>query len=154
MVETLPPDGRATNPAVSHERSDAYSGWIIGIGLGSLGVAVLIQIGLLWFFRDYASYQGKIKQSPFPLQAGEGKVLPSEPRLEQITQMEGGSDRLVGEQEALKKVAGRIDQAMTDLVREKKLPARKGAATEKRRDEGLEDWGAPNSGRVLRGGQR
>ena len=153
MVDTPHPDGQATNPAVSHERSDAYFGWIIGIGLGSLGVAVLIHVGLLWFFRDYARYQEKIKESQFPLQAGQGKVLPREPRLERIDRVEGIPDQLTGEREAAQKLAGRVEQAMTELVRGNKLPARKGPSS-KSRGQGLQGGGESNSGRLFREGER
>jgi hypothetical protein len=87
MVNVPHPEGLPQNPSVRHEPSDANFSWIMGIGIASLVLAVLIHWGLLGALFGYINYQAEIKKSTFPLAEDQKAVLPKQPRLEAIDRM-------------------------------------------------------------------
>jgi hypothetical protein len=124
----------------------------------------LIVFVIVWrFFHGYQDYEAGIKNSEYPVLPVRHGALPAEPRLEQIERMAGsekGNIYLRQEQkEALLNSYGEIadgfihipiDRAM-DLLADK-LPARVPPSGEQaRRQNGLLDSGASNSGRMFRG---
>lgn len=176
MVEELRPaaaaenpghDGRSRNPEVRHERSDVSFRWIMGVLIGAAGLGVIIHFAVGWFFDDYRDYQARIKRSPFPLAPAPSDALPPAPRLEQLDRLAGVERSNVFEREASRErilnsfgpaaeegfVHIPIDRAMALLAN--KLPARKApAAGQGKREDGLVDSGASNSGRMFRGKPR
>ena len=158
------PDGRIEHPSVRHERSDANFRWILGILVGAMALAALIQYAVLRFFYGYRDYQAAVKTSRYPLAPGPAepnrvKYLPAEPRLEQLDRISGVESSNVYERQLAKEraldsygptaakdyVHIPIEQAMKLLA--DKLPARKASATDPWKGNGLLDAGASNSGR-------
>jgi hypothetical protein len=150
-----------TNPAVSYERSDVNLRKILYIVGAIIVGAVIIHIIVMWFLLGYDDRQAEVKRSRFPL-AGERITMPPEPRLEQIDRQEGIAKVNVYERREKKEEEGayhttdepgvvRIPVARAMKLLENKLPVRKEPAGAGKREEGLVDWGEPNSGRLLRG---
>jgi hypothetical protein len=160
-------DGPIDHPSVRYERSDARLKPILVILLIVMGIASF-HFYMVWrFFNHYEGYQAAIKKSPFPLAPTPSEALPPEPRLEPIDRMANVQrsnvyERQVAKEDVLKSYGPTtedgfiripIDRAMTLL--EDKPPHRKELpANEKRRDAGLMDAGASNSGRMFRGQPR
>jgi hypothetical protein len=184
MVDTNAANAPAENPAVRYERTDVGWRWILGIGLTSLIVGVLINLGLLWFLEREKRYYDEARSTTFPimaeerehvppgpgshplnggLRAGQHDPLPPEPRLDPINIREGLPEASVAEMyardEAILHSYGPstekgffhipIERAMALL--EGKLPVKPEPPEESKRDQGLLDWGRPNSGHLLRG---
>jgi hypothetical protein len=159
-------DGRIEHPSVRHERSDASFRWILGLILGAMAFAAVVQYLLLVFVYDYAGYEDKAKQSPYPLAPGPSTKLPHEPRLEQLDRTAGVESPDVYKRDAAKEDIlnryGRlegteefvhipIDQAITLALREDYLPVRPAPpAGQRSRENGLVNAGASNSGRIFR----
>jgi hypothetical protein len=158
------PDGRIEHPSVRHERSDANFRWILGIILGAMVFAAVVQYVLLVFVNGYAGYEAKTKKSPYPLATAPSTTLPREPRLEQLDRTAGIESPDVYKREAAKgDILGSygptaeegfvhipIDLAMA--LQANNLPVRaEPPASQRRRENGLVDAGASNSGRMFRG---
>jgi hypothetical protein len=161
------PEGRIEHPSVRYERTDASVRWVVLTLVAALVVAVGIYFGLWQFWRQFESYQARVKRSPFPLAAAPSKELPPEPRLEQLDRLSGNERpnvfvRETAREEALNSFGPTreegyvhipVERAMALL--ENKLPARaeppSGSAN---REDGLVDSGEPNSGRMFRGKPR
>jgi len=155
------------NPSVRHEPSDASFNWVmITIILAALA-GVLIHLGVLLFLKGYASHQGKIKESPFPLAAEPSRSLPPEPRLEQIDRVAeietpNVRERLAAREEALRRYGRTGEKGFVHIPVERamdllagKLPARpEPPAGQQRRAGGLVTGGESNSGRLFRKGGR
>jgi hypothetical protein len=161
--EIPPPGGRLEHPEVHTEKTDVNFRWILGLVLGAIVFAAVVQTVLWVYFKDYLAYQAEIKRSLFPLAPAPSEAPPREPRLEQIDRLKGIEKENVYKREASKEdvltrygptaeegyVHIPIDRAMDLLAG--KLPVRAapppGAGE---RDGGLVDAGAPNSGRMFR----
>jgi hypothetical protein len=166
MVEENPQsDGQPKHPEVRYERTDVQFGPILLVLVAAAGLAVIILLGLWWFFAGYQDYQARVKQSPYPLAPAPSTALPPEPRLEQLDRNAGVQRENVYVREATKEEQLRgygptseegfihipIDRAMDWLAEKKQLPARTAPPAERsRREGGLVDAGEPNSGRVFR----
>lgn len=158
-------DGRAVNPQVHYERTDANLGWLLGIGVGSVALAVIIFVAVLLFYHSYENYQAAIKKSDFPLAAEQSTKLPPEPRLEPIDRLSGIESsnvrvRHVAKEKTLDQygpgaaegfVRIPVERAMKLVLQDKELQARQEPAGDRKREQGLVDWGGPNSGRMFRG---
>ncbi len=149
--------------SVRHERTDASFGWVIGLIVGSIGLAALTFWVLLVLVHRYQNYQAAIKRSSYPLAPSPQEALPPEPRLEQLDRLQGIERPNVHERQASKEeILGSygstpkegfihipIDRAMRLL--ENKLPVRKEPpAGDRRRENGLVNGGESNSGRMFR----
>lgn len=191
-------DGGSEHPNVRYEQRDASFGWILGIGISTLALGVLILSVLLWFFYHYRNYQATIKRSPFPLAARPSAALPARPRLEQVDRLAGVESpnvylREAANEEILRSYGATMPEltalapsaasvaaepgigALSAAVRllagmrvpyggfiripisralallANKLPARpEPPASQRRRENGLVDAGASNSGRMFR----
>jgi hypothetical protein len=164
MPEEAPhPDGRLEHPEIRTEKTDASFRWVLGLVLGSVVFAGVVQLVLWLFFWGYRNYQADIKQSPYPLAPAPSEALPREPVLEQVNRLEGIKKGDVYQREASKEaiLAGYgptsetgyvhipIDEAMDRLAG--KLPVRAEAPPGAgERDGGLVDAGESNSGRMFR----
>jgi hypothetical protein len=160
------PDGPLEHPTVRYERSDANYRWIIGLIGAAVVVGVLIHVGLWLLFTYYRERQAEVKKSPFPLAPVPSEALPPEPRLEQLDHMKGVERSNALERQAVKEkdlnsygptseegfIHIPIDRAMQLL--ENKLPVRTETPGDRKRENGLLDAGAPNSGRMFRGSPR
>src|SRR5262245_33789335 len=78
------PDGGLEHSSVRHERTDANFRAILIILIGAMVFAAVVHFVIWVFFKGYAGYQARIKQSPFPLAPAPSTALPPEPRLEQL----------------------------------------------------------------------
>jgi hypothetical protein len=158
------PPGGLQNASVRYEHSDAKFRWILGLIVGAMIFAVVVFFVILRFFDSYAAYEAKVKASQYPLATDNGRLPPS-PRLEQLNRMadiERGNVYLREEakEEALHSygaleeegyVRVPIERAMDFLAQGDRLPARPVPPGDvKRRQNGLVDGGASNSGRLLR----
>jgi hypothetical protein len=168
MVEDNPQsNGQPQHPEVRYEHSDANFRAILFIILGTMALAVVIQMAVLAFFYDYRDSQADIKKSPYPLAPTPSTALPAEPRLEQVDRLAGVETPNVYERmESKEKILNSygdtpekgfvhipIDKAMKLL--ENKLPARPAPPAEQvEKSRGLVDAGESNSGRMFRKGER
>jgi hypothetical protein len=160
-----PPPGGLLHASIRTEKSDASFGWVLGLIIGAMCFVALVQWAILRFYNDYEAYQAKIKASRYPLATTPSTGLPPEPRLEQVNRMAEIESPNVFLREASKESVLRgygatqekgyvhipIDRAMDYLA--DKLPAREEqpAAEQRKRQDGLVDYGASNSGRMFRG---
>jgi hypothetical protein len=159
------PDGRIEHPSVRYEPSDAKFGWILGIIIVAIVLAVIIHLALWQFLVHKRAVEDEAKRSNFPLAPGTTTPLPARPRLEQIDRLEGAPGVNASEHEADNLrilnsygptsdegfVRVPIDGAMKYLIEYKKLPARpETPADQRRRSGGLVDAGEPNSGRLFK----
>jgi len=159
------PDNGLEHPSVRHERSDASFSWVLGLIIAAMCLAALIHYVLLLFFYDYRDYQAAIKRSRYPLAPAPQESLPPEPRLEPLDRLERieGSNvyaRRESKEEVLNSYGPTpeegfihvpIDRVMMFLEKNQ-LPARtEPPAGDRRRENGLVDAGASNSGRMFRG---
>jgi hypothetical protein len=164
---TVHGDGELRHPSVRYERSDVSFRGIMIVLAAVIFAFFLIFAGVLIFFDLNQSHENKVKKSRFPLAPGPNTALPAEPRLEQIDRLEGVQKANVyareesklkildsyGETEESGYVHIPIDKAIELLA--DKLPARKPPSeAQQRRSNGLIDSGAPNSGRLFRGGKQ
>lgn len=78
---------RPDNPDVRHEPSDVSVRAILVTAAALVAVAVVIHLGSWWLFDYLDAREQRIKQSPFPLAAGQRGQLPPEPRLEGVKRM-------------------------------------------------------------------
>jgi hypothetical protein len=162
-----PPPGGLQHPSVLYDHSDANFRWILWLILGSMVLAAVIFYVILVFYHRYADYEAQIKRSNYPMAPpSSGAALPPEPRLEQLSRMEGikkGNVYLREEEkeEILNSYGSAgdnyvhipIDRAMDALAG--KLPARTPPTRDQaRRQNGLVDAGESNSGRMFRGADR
>jgi hypothetical protein len=159
-----PPPGGLQHTAVRFEPSDAKFRWIFGIILGAIVVAVVIHVAVWGFFESRRDREATVKRSDFPLAPASSEALPPQPRLEQLNRIERIEKGNVYLREEQKEwtldsygPAGEgyvhipIDRAM-DLLADK-LPVRtaRPPADQARRQNGLVDAGASNSGRMFAG---
>jgi hypothetical protein len=159
-------DGRVEHPEVRYEKSDVNFRWILGILIGAMVFGMIIQLTVWDFFSDYRASQAEVKKSPFPLAPAPTDTLPPEPRLEQLDRLEEALASTAAAREATEQsildsygptsengyVHVPIDRAMK-LV-QGQLRSRADRQTEDKRENGLVDAGAPNSGRMYRGKPR
>jgi hypothetical protein len=151
---------------VRYERSDANHRWVIGIVLATLVLAAVIQSVIMRFFQDYQAYQDSIKRSRYSLALPRSERLPPQPRLEQINRMasEQGGDVYSREQRKEnvldrygtlpgdeKFVRIPIERAIDYLADKQPARPRQPATDQARRQNGLVNDGASNSGRMFRG---
>jgi hypothetical protein len=158
--------GEPLHPSVQFEHSDVRFDWILGVVVAAVILGAIILTGVFRFFVDYSGRQSAIKSSGFPLaERAESAPLPAQPRLEQINRLADSESSNVYQREKAKESVlesyGKmpeegyihipIGRAMELL--EKKLPARTEPRTEEqeKRENGLVNGGAANSGRMLRG---
>lgn len=159
-----PPLEVLQHASVNYERSDAKFRWIFGLLVGAMIFAVVVNIAVLWFHNRYAAYEAKIKASQYPLATDNGR-LPPEPRLEQLNRMSDIEKGNVYLREQVKEttlhsyatleekgyVRVPIEQAMDYLAQKDRLPARAAPPDDvTRRQGGLVNGGASNSGRLMR----
>jgi hypothetical protein len=164
--EVRHPDGRIEHPSVRYERSDVRFGGVFVLIL-VVGFIAAFQYWIVWwFFNDYNGYESAIKRSPYPLAPAPSLNLPAEPRLEQLERTAGILGPNVYRREQDKEnvfdssgstpekafVHIPIDRAMKLVVKE--LPVRSEGQAAANKGDGLLDGGAPNSGRLYRGGTR
>jgi hypothetical protein len=158
------PPGELLHSDVRYDRSDASFWWVFGVVLaGAIALGVFTYV-IHRFFHDYAAYQAEIKKSPYTLAPEPATSLPPEPRLEQLNRLDEvrRSDVYIREESREKILASYgpagsgyvhipIDRAMDRLAG--KLPVREQHPSEEqaRRQNGLVDAGASNSGRMFRG---
>jgi hypothetical protein len=156
-------DGRLTHPEIRYETSDLDFRWLLGILIGALVFGMIIQLAVWDFFSDYRASQAEVKKSPFPLAPAPTETLPPEPRLEQLDRLQEALAASAAAREATELsildsygptpedgyVHVPIDRAMK-LV-QKQLRSRPERQIEDKRENGLVDAGAPNSGRLYRG---
>jgi hypothetical protein len=170
MVETTPaPDGRAVNPTVHFEPTDARFGPIAFIMLGTIVLAVVIFVSVWVFFYNLRNAQEESKKSPYPMAPGPSTALPREPRLEQVDRLAGNTTPNVNDRETANlKILNSygtmpeegylhvpIDRAMEVLLQQQTLRSRpEPPAEQSRRSSGLVDSGEPNSGRLFKGGPK
>jgi hypothetical protein len=159
------PPGGLQHPEVRYERSDVQFRWIIGIIIGATVFGVVVLFAVQRFYHGYAEYEARIKVSQYPLATDNGR-LPREPRLEQINRLahvEKGNVYLREEarEEVLHSygaipgeegyVRVPVERAMDFLAHDNRLPARPAQPVDaRRRQNGLVNGGASNSGRLLR----
>jgi hypothetical protein len=173
MSDLLPPNDRAHNPDVKHERSDVllrpvlwFAGGMVVLGLG-------IHFALSGLFRYFERREAQPSQFPLAVAVREGQGprdrLPPKPRLEGLDPASpshdvgrwrpGTAEKQVAAEEALRYewvdrdrgvVTSPVETAMQVLAN--KLPARPGKAAE-RGDEFLRAPSGSSSGRVPRGGR-
>jgi hypothetical protein len=161
------PDGRIEHPSVRRERTDLNFKAIMWILVGALVLGAVVHYAILLFYRDYQHYQAGIKKSPYPLAPTPSTALPPEPRLEPLDRVEGieSSDvylRQVRREEILSTYGPAEEEGFVHIpveravrLLENKLPARPELpAAQARRENGLVDAGASNSGRMFRGKPR
>jgi hypothetical protein len=164
VEETHTPAGTPENPSVRYEPTDASFRWIMGIVLGAIVFAALMQLAITGFFRMSRAHQDSMKASHFPLAATPSTSMPPEPRLEQLNRLEGlGSHpdakaaneselHSFGPSERPGYVRIPIERAV-DLIPER-LPVRKDQPSDDqlRHQNGLVgNGGESNSGRMFRG---
>jgi hypothetical protein len=157
-------DGRIEHPLVHYERRDVSFGWVLGLIIGTIGLAFVLHYVVWVFLLRYLGYESAIKKLPPDSMASVPvNGPPREPRLEQIERVEGNATadvfrRMEVREEALNSygllpdekgyVHIPIDEAIRLLAN--KLPVRKGRGAEgDRRANGLLDWGESNSGRLF-----
>jgi hypothetical protein len=155
------------HPSVRHERSDASFGWVLGLIVGSLGLAALTFWLLLVLVHRYQDYQAASKRSSYPLARAPQEGLPPEPRLEQLDRLQGIEgvnvrERQISKEEILGSYGSTsqegfihipIDRAIRLL--ENHLPVRKETPPgDRRRENGLVNGGESNSGRMFREARR
>jgi hypothetical protein len=164
--EILHADGQVAHPEVHYEKSDINFRWIVGILIGALVFGIIIQLAVWDFFSDYRTFQAEVKRSRFPLAPAPADSRPAEPRLEQLDRLEEGLRTSAAAREATELsilhsygptsedgyVHVPIDRAMK-LV-QKQLRSRPDRQMGDKRENGLVDSGAPNSGRLYRGKPR
>jgi hypothetical protein len=158
------PTGELLHSEVRYDRSDASFWWVFGVVVAGAIVLGVFTYVIHRFFHDYAAYQAEIKKSPYTLAPEPATSLPPEPRLEQLNRLEEvrRSDVYIREESKEKVLASYgpagsgyvhipIDRAMDRLAG--KLPVRDQQPSEEqaRRQNGLVDAGASNSGRMFRG---
>lgn len=150
------------NPSVRHERSDASFGWVLGIIVVAAILGVIIHYGVMAFLNHSAATMARERRSPFPLAPAPPNTLPPEPRLEQFDRLSTDviAKSLTRETTSLVILESLgptretgfvhipIDRAMRLLAG--KLPARKAEQNLRRRDSGLVNGGASNSGRLFK----
>jgi hypothetical protein len=156
-------DGPITHPEVRYETSDLNFRWLLAILIGAMVFGMIIQLAVWDFFSDYRAVQAEVKKSPFPLAPAPTDSLPPEPRLEQLDRLEEALASTAAAREATELsilnsygptleegyVHVPIDRAMKLVQRQ--LRSRADRQTEDKRENGLMDAGAPNSGRMYRG---
>jgi len=159
------PDGRVEHPRVRYEPRDAHFGWVLAIALAFAVIAAVLHYVVWELVRGYEARQAVLKKSPFPLapgQADPNQALPPEPRLEQVERLSNAeqekiADRMAAQERELHRY-GRTSEAgyvRIPIERAMNLTAERfkqggEAKSNTRRDNGLVDDGAPNSGRMLR----
>ncbi|HLW64185.1 MAG TPA: hypothetical protein VKS79_02625, partial [Gemmataceae bacterium] len=157
-----PPAAAPQHPTVRFERSDVNFVWILGILLGALLLGGIILTGVFRFYHIYGEQQARIKRSDYPVLPVRHGSLPAEPSLEQIKRMAGNQEGNVylrqAQEESILNSYGEVEEgylhipigrAMDALA--DKLPAREPPSPEQvRRQNGLVDSGASNSGRMFR----
>jgi hypothetical protein len=164
--EIVHAEGQVAHPEIRYETSDLNFRWILGILIGAMVFGMIIQLAVWDFFSDYRAVQAEVKKSPFPLAPAPTDTLPPEPRLEQLDRLEEALASTAAAREATELsilnsygptseedyVHVPIDRAMK-LV-QKQLRSRPRRQIEDKRENGLVDAGAPNSGRMYRGKPR
>ncbi len=193
-------DGRIEHPSVRYEHSDASFGWVLGLIIGAAILGVIIFFAVLGFLDHSADTMAVKRGSRFPLAGGPSKVLPPEPRLEQLNRLSGiaasnGDAREAGKLGVLNSVGPTKEAGFAHIPIERamqllagKLPARAAHASVaalsdastvgllsglaapvnaacnlypdngkliegylRRRERGLVNGGASNSGRLFKG---
>jgi hypothetical protein len=161
--EEHPPEG-LLHPEIRTEPTDARFNWIFGIIIASAVMSVIILASVWGLFYHYRAYEAAIKRSQFPLAPSGNRPLPPQPRLEQINRMggieKGNVYRREERKEAILDSYGSADDGYVHIPIDRameyiagKLPARAAqpSAERARRQNGLVNAGASNSGRMFRG---
>jgi hypothetical protein len=151
------------HPEIRYERTDTSFRWILGLLIAGGVLAVVIHVGLWWFFIGYRDHQSAVKDANDPLAAPQGRGLPPEPRLEQVDRVEGiERPDLAARQKPREDALDRygpgedgfvqipIDRAMHLLAGKLPVRAKLPLADEARRAGGLVGSGESNSGRLFR----
>jgi hypothetical protein len=159
------PPGGLQHPELRYEHSDVQFRWILGLIIGATIFGVIVLVVVLRFYHGYADYEARVKVSQYPLATDNGR-LPREPRLEQLNRLanvEKGNVYLreqareellhsyatIPDEEGYVRIP--IERAMDVLAQEGRLPARRALPGDvSRKQNGLVDGGASNSGRLLR----
>lgn len=156
------PEGQVEHPRIHHERSDLSARLVYALLVAATCIAV-VHYYLVWQMYWYkAAWQEEQKRPPYPASPLPAERLPAEPRLEQLDRLAGvevadGYKRLVAKEWLLHRY-GRgeergfvhipIEQAMQIVAGQLPVHA---ARPPNLHDQGLVDWGDPNSGRLFRG---
>ena len=170
------PPAPIEHPSVRHEKTDANFRAILSILIGAAVFAVVMFLGITWFFYSWEAHEDADKRSPYPLAPGPSDALPEGPRLEQVERLPPpGQETDAAKANVYERQSSRedylnsygnegfdhtpmekgfvhipIERAMTLL--EGKLPARaERPADQTWRADGLLDSGESNSGRLFRG---
>jgi len=166
MPDELPQtDGQLVNPSIRSEKSDASFGWVLGLILGAMVLAVVIFFMVLVFFHGEEKLLADRRKATFPLAPTPSRTLPEKPHLEPLDRLEKitSSDVAVREESKLTILRSYgptpekgyihipIDRAMQLTAGQ--LPVRKEPADRQDlqwRENGLVDHGESNSGRMFK----
>ncbi len=96
-------DGQLEHPTIRNEKSDASFGWILGLVIGAMVLAAVINYLVLAFFYGEERLLASRRKSTFPLATEPSRALPPEPRLEPI--------RSAGENHQLQRLPAGREQA-------------------------------------------
>lgn len=156
------PEGQVEHPRIHRERSDLSARLVYALLVVATCLAV-VHYYLIWQMYWYkAAWQEEQKRPPYPASPLPAERLPAEPRLEQLDRLAradaaDGYKRLAAKEWLLHRYGPReergfvripIEQAMQIVADQ--LPVR-AAGPPNPHDQGLVDWGEPNSGRLFRG---
>lgn len=155
-------DGEHRHPSVSYEPGDAPFRWILVVAIGFLCVFAGFFVVIYAYFRADMSHLSVRRESEFPLAEHPSTALPVGPRLEQIDQNAGVSRpnvflRQLAKEEHLNRYGQTEEKGFVHIpigralqLLEGHLPVRAKRPGDGK-DNGLVDYGEPNSGRMFRG---
>ena len=136
-TEKSSPRTTPEHPLVHVERTDVSYRGVMWVLLASIPLAVVIHVGVFWYFRAAHEKLADDRRSTFPLAPAPVMALPRKPRLEQLDRLSGSEQdtllRDANQRAALNSYAPGdapgfvrvpIERAMQRLA--DKLPARKG----------------------------